>query len=449
MREKTINITVKISVILIFVLFFTINSFFILKKELWIDEVITYKIVSNLSIRQIASGVDVHPFGYYLLMKLLPHTSIYQLRFYSLIIMYFALYSLFIIVKNMYNIKIAFIILLFSSLSATISEYSSQARMYSLLFLFSVLILYYFFTKRYIITLLVVIMSIFTHYYAVFLLIPFTISLYLKEEPEIFRKIMKITMISLVITFAILSLIIYNQFFSNNNPYKITPPIDWSSIHSLPSTIIFQFIIPSSVLSKFLLIYSFIIIFLIIFLLVTFEYDINIETTFLLYSYLTVFFIFSLGFFHQPFHHRYTIMFFPMTYLLLILSTEQKTRLIRNIIYSLLIVFLAINFISYHLHPDNQFIELSKTIECKKNILHETPFSYLPMSVYLPECNHYFAKSSDWKDITYETLYTTPDRINNFNISYDIYIHYFEDLKMPELLKNSNLTTIKLILIKN
>jgi hypothetical protein len=59
------------------------------------------------------------------------------------------------------------------------------------------------------------------------------------------------------------------------------------------------------------------------------------------------------------------------------------------------------------------------------------------------------ANSGDWTGLTYKTLYTTPDSINNDNVSYDVYLHYFEEVKMIELLRNSNLTTIRLILVKD
>jgi len=439
-------------VVIIFILFFTVNFINIFRKDIFVDETITYYIVNKLSLREIVRGVDVHNF-YYFIMKILPHNNIYLLRFYSLIVMSMALYSLFITINKLYNTKTALTILVLSSLSMTISEYSTQARMYSLLFLFSSLMFYSFSTKQYNITLLIIIMSITTHYYAVFLLIPYITTLFLTEKRAIFYKQLKITIITVSILFLILSPIIYNQFFSENNPYKIPPPHDKPTLMSLPSMIIFPLIIPSTVTQPIMMLLSAMMIFLVLYLLFTFNMDFFKKSSqknhkqiniFLLLSYITTFIIFFISFIGFPYHHRYTIMFFPMVYLLLTLSLNQKPMVEQRLITTLFIIFITITFLSYQLNPKDQFIKISKEIKCPSNILHETPFSFLPMSIYLPNCSHYMALSSDWTGFTNDTLYTTKDKINNRNVSYDYYIHYFDILKGMDLLGNSkNITFIK------
>ena len=138
-----------------------------------------------------------------------------------------------------------------------------------------------------------------------------------------------------------------------------------------------------------------------------------------------------------------------MIYLLLSLSIESKTVYIKNSIRIVFIIFLIITSVSYHQNPKNQFVEISKTIECPKNILHETPFSFLPLSIYLSDCNHYMAKDEDWTKLTHETLYTEPNKINNYDISYDIYFHYFKEFKVPAILDKTNMSDLRLIKVKD
>lgn len=431
--------------ILLLFFYFIINIYSLLNVEIWVDESITYNIVNELTLKQIIRGVDVH-YGYYLLMKILPHNNIYLLRFYSLIIMTISLFLLYKITKKLFDNKTSFIILTMSVLSVTISYYGTQARMYSLLFLMSVLIMYYFFTERYNTVISLLCITLFIHYYAIFLFIPFIITLYLTENKYKFWNYLTKTTVCVLISLLILSPVLYNQFFSNNNPYRLKPPSDKPTLISLPSMLIFPIVIPSKILNTMMFVFSFVVIFIIIYLISTVKLDKKI--VFLVTSFLTSVLIFFLAVIIKiPYHHRYLLMFSPMFYSLLSKSVQEKPKFIKYFIYSVLIFFLSITLFTYHKYPEQQFIEISKSIRCPKNVLHETPFSYLPMSIYLPDCNHYMTKKSDWTYVNHETLYTTEDRINNYNVNYDIYIHYFEDFKNPDVLNNTNITTLRLIKI--
>jgi hypothetical protein len=60
---------------------------------------------------------------------------------------------------------------------------------------------------------------------------------------------------------------------------------------------------------------------------------------------------------------------------------------------------------------------------CPANIVHESPFSMLPLEVYLPNCNHYLKTNLTTKQghsAGFDVLY--PKQINNPNITYQYYI---------------------------
>lgn len=450
MTLRTLSSKNKVNTVIIFLLifFFLINIPIIYQKDIFVDEAITYYITNTVSFKEIFMGIDTHPPVYYLLMKILPHNNIYLLRFYSLIIMTISIGLFYVMSEKFFkDSKMSIYLIILIILSQTISEYGTMARMYPLLFLMSVLIMFSFFKKRYNLTITLICISMFVHYYSIFFLVPFVTSLFYIERKD-FKKIMITTFISVFLTLLILSPVVYHQL--TDNPYKLTPPNYRVSLTSVLSMLIFPLVIPSNITTIIPYLISFVVIIFIVYLIITFKHKDNNVYFFLLLSFFSTLLLFFLSyFFNIPYHHRYTIMFFPMLYLIYILSFEKENSLVKFIISVIILIFLCMTFISYHEHPKNVFIEISKTIHCPENILHETPFSYLPMSIYLPNCNHYMANSGDWTGLTYKTLYTTPDSINNDNVSYDVYLHYFEEVKMIELLRNSNLTTIRLILVKD
>ena len=161
-------------------------------------------------------------------------------------------------------------------------------------------------------------------------------------------------------------------------------------------------------------------------------------------------FIFILSFF-IPYHHRYLIILFPPFYIAIGKTLTQVKPYLSMSFLILLIIFFY-SHLNYH---ENKFQLISAQIKQYPNypninILHETPFSFLPLSVYLPDSSHYIAPlvsvstvPTDWA-ITYQALYTRPSHVNNPNISYNIYIHYFDTPRAFNYTNNSsNLTYIK------
>jgi hypothetical protein len=432
-RNEFISI---ICVILFTLLFFFVNCNMILHKDIFIDEVFSYNIPNHISYGKILSGIDTSPPLYYTLLKTLPHDNFFFMRCYSLIIMASAIMLLFIILRDKFGYCTAWIAFLIAIFSSTISEYATQVRMYSLLFLFSVFILEGILQKRYYQSLIFMGLSLLTHYYAVLWFIPFTIAVFIAEK-ERRKKIITIEIIMYIILGLILLTVVYNQFIGYN-PYKVPPPHDPPNFHySFPSMISFMFTNSSTLhLLGFFTVLLFICAF-ISFLIIYKEKDKLVEI-FIPSCFISVLFLFLCAhFLNFPFHHRYFIMFFPVFYTLWARSLVKARVTIRYVLGGILAVFLLTTFINYQLHPSHNFQDIAKGIKCPANILHETPFSYLPMSLYLPNCNHYFAQEEDWLGLTSESFFTSPDRINNMLVQYDYYIHYFEDYKVPEYIFHS------------
>lgn len=422
--------------VLYLVMFFTIvNLKNIFLRDLFVDEVITFNIVNHLSFLDILKGIDVHPPLYYIVMKILPHTLIYFLRFYSLIFFLIAIVILFIDVKKFYSEGTSFLLIVIVLLSTTISEYSTQARMYSLLFLLSTLMLSMMLRKKYYYALGILILSLYTHYYGIFLCIPLFLT-YLKDKKF---KVIIIGILILFVSLLILAPYVYHQF--NYNDYKINPPQNKVSMISFPSMILFPFIIPSDFDGNtFMIICSYLLFFLLLYLIYCFKK----EDMFVILGFSVPIIIFiTLFILKLPYHHRYTIIAFPFVYLYYADTIMRRKEIVSWCILICLVLFLFSSFLSYQRYIPYQLQQMD--IECPANILHETPFSFLPMSIYYPKCLHYFGNEGDWDIINHVTLYTTSDRINNYNVSYNYYIHYFNKYKLENMLNNSfNITPIKI-----
>ena len=419
-------------------IFIISNLMIIMKKEIFIDEVISLKLVQTLPMKELVKGVDVH-FGYYILMKLLPHNSVYMLRLYSLVMMAVAIALLFTFNDRLFGAKVAMLTMIASAFSATISYYAIEARMYALLFLLSVILMYNFLKKNYNIAILILSFMITIHYYAIFMAVPVFVSLLFLKKTFVSR----FAVVCVLAVLVILSPIIYHQL--TDNPYKITPPSQKVTLISLPSLIIFPFLDPSDLHSYALIAFALMIVGILVYLMLTFDYKDNGVRIFFFYSAMTLFIIFSSSLLGAPYQHRYTMIFFPMFYTMLAISFMRLNLRLKVALGYLLSVFIIIGFLSYHVNVPSQLKDISAQIKCPKNILHETPFSMLPMMLYLPDCNHYIAYYSDWEGLTYKTVFSTPDKVNNSNIDYDVYISYYGKLVGTHILDNTCIDCLKVI----
>lgn len=437
-----------ICVILLTLLFFFVNCNMILHKDIFIDEVFSYNIANDISYSKILSGVDTSPPLYYLFLKTLPHDNFFFMRCYSLIIMCSAIMLLFIILRDKFGYHTAWIAFLIAIFSSTISEYATQVRMYALLFLFSVFILEGILQKRYYQSLIFMGLSLLTHYYAVLWFIPFTIAVFIADKDN--RK--KLIWIEIIMYFCIgllLLPVVYNQFIGYN-PYKVPPPHDPPTLYSsFPSMISFMFTNASTLHTLGFFTVLFFICAFILFLIIYLEKD-NLVQVFIPSCFISVLILFfSAHYLNFPYHHRYILMFFPVFYTLWARSFVNTRVFFKYVLIGILSSFLITTFVDYQLHPEYNFQDMAKGIRCPANVLHETPFSYLPMSLYLPNCTHYFAQEEDWTELSSDTLFTSPDRINNDMIQYDYYIHYFDNYKVPEyIFENTNQDSLIVIQLK-
>ncbi len=414
------------------------NSYFSFERDIFVDEVITYNIVNKLSFNTIMEGIDTHPPIYYLLIKSLPHNNFYSIRFYSLIIFSIAFFILYQIVDKHYGFKTAFVVSMFILYSGTISRYATEARMYSLLFLLSVLLIQYVFNKQWYHGLFIVCLMISTHYYAIFITIPFLLTLYFTDKRS--KTILYCIWTICVLIILMLPLIAHQYV---DNPYKIKPPHVKVKAISFISMQIFPFSNPESInnLALQILMYSFLI--FLVFLLAQSKFESHKEL-FLLFSLIPPLILyFNSLFFSLPYHHRYVFMFVPMIFTFYAIPLSK----FKNYFFYMIaiMVFLGLTLHSYHLLPNTLFQEIALDIDCPKNILHETPFSYLPMSYYLPGCDHFLARINMWPDVTNDTLYVREGFIENGDVSYDYFIHYFDKLYGDYLLNNTDKTKLQYI----
>lgn len=443
--KKTRLIHISILSVLI-ISFFSFNLFTITQKDIFVDESISYFLVNTLSYEEILMGVDVHPPIYYVLIKSLPHDNIFTLRIYSLIIMISAIILLASIMYHEFSFKHSLVITLFTTLSMTISHYAIEVRMYALLFLFSVFIFKYMLERNHKLALTFIILSVLTHYYAVFLFIPYVISLFIYDinyqKKSLSESLKRVRIIVLVFLFLMLVLSPYILHQFRDNPYKILPPKSVSTMISIPSMIIFPFLLASEVKSLPIIFYSFIVVIIIILLMIISKRI--MLSNYCIISFFTALLMLLLNFiFNIPYHHRYLFIFFPQIYFMIVDSLNHLKR--GTIITSVILILLLITTVQYHVDPPNDLLELSQSIKCPKNILHETPFSFLPMRLYLPNCNHYLYITKDFMGVTHKTVYTTPKYINNMDVEYDLYIHNFDELLAePILIKSNDVELIRL-----
>jgi uncharacterized membrane protein len=411
------------------------------KKEIFVDETFTFFITNKLSFLQILSGIDTHPPVYYLLIKILPHANMYIIRFISLWIMVTGIALLYYVSKEIFSRKISLSIMFFAVLSETISYYSVEARMYSLLFLFGSCVMMFTFKEKYIHAIVFMALSFLTHYYGIFVVVPaLAVMLYKKEYHKIGILIGVFFIISAF-------LIPYISHQINDNPYKMTPPHDPSNLITLVSMIVFPVVIPTMVdgiamgiASLFILCFSLGMMFLI-------PKDNKPVFIYIITSFLVCFgivFVSMTGLI--PYHHRYLIVLFPALYLgysLALFSIKDKAHLI--VMCVLIFIMMLYVTVASQQNPENEFMSISYSLPCPANVLHETPFSMMPMMVYAPDCNHYLAKNIYWDYITNDSMFTEERFINNANVSYDYYISYFPELRGDYLLNSTDMNHLRVI----
>jgi hypothetical protein len=424
------------------IVFILINIYSLFYKDIFVDEAISINIVQRIPLSELVKGVD-NNYGYYIIMKLLPHPNVWVLRGYSLIIMSIAIFLFYIFMVKMRGRSYAMLLSAIIVLSMTISEYATQARQYSILFLISVIYLYCVYKKNYLATIVLAGVACFFHYYALFLFLPLGLMLFYEKN----WRILLLAVLVGIFTVVLLAPIVGNQLFGEN-PYDLPPPHDAPNLYnSLPSMILFPFAIASKITGIGIFIIAIAVIAITLYLIIFYREDDKRFQCFISSSLLTALLIFLLAYlFHIPYHHRYLIPFLPMFYYVIVTSLIRRHGEKSNITL-IIIFFIAVSSVGWHLHPEVQLQNIAKMINCPANVLHETPFSYIPMAIYLPNCSHYMAKSSDWKGLDYRTLYATPDKVNNPNVTYSYYLHYFEENKAsPELLALSpNVTLIKIV----
>lgn len=157
-----------------------LRLFFLGKVNFWYDEIASFAYASNLSV------FDVHPPFYYSILHLLLNfsTSEFVLRLPSVIADLVSVVLVYAIVHQLFNLRIAVIATLLTSLSPLLIWHAQDARMYSQAVTFSLLTVYCYLRLlnkqslfNWICYTLSATLAIYTHLYTIF--IPVTLSLHL------------------------------------------------------------------------------------------------------------------------------------------------------------------------------------------------------------------------------------------------------------------------------
>lgn len=206
---------------------------------------------------------DVHPPGYYLISKIwvsLFGSSVFSIRFLSLIFSVGIIYLLFLMIKKLFNERAAFWSAMFLALSPFMIRFGQEARMYGVVAFFTTLATYFLVnfiyekkSKWLIWYALAMIVAVYNQYYAFFVVISHWVILAIatpcffkfhwvdsfKKRIGIFNFAWWIANISIVLAYLPWFPIAYRQVTRISGSYWIKP--EWINIRTIPGNLL-QFI---------------------------------------------------------------------------------------------------------------------------------------------------------------------------------------------------------------
>ena len=178
-----------LGVLILLITFIGYLPFFFNNYSLWGDELFTLDLVKlNIIDMFNATAIDIHPPLYYLMIKLFdsisPFSTVVDLKLFSLVAYFFILLTTYIILVKNLNLNIALTYVIVAVSSGKIAQYFFEARMYSLIsplvalaYILGYLIIEKSSRKYVILINIVILSSLYIHYYSVLALIPLFIYL--------------------------------------------------------------------------------------------------------------------------------------------------------------------------------------------------------------------------------------------------------------------------------
>jgi hypothetical protein len=424
-------------------------------KDAWFDESwsILFSQKPFSTILGFPSPLDVHPPFYYLALKIwssfFGYTIIYQ-RLFSVACGMAFLFSILYVTTNLFNLRVGLITTALSAVSLSYVSYSQENRMYALLCVLIIWTYYFWQKERFGWATALFVLALYTHYYSAFFAVYLLYSLPFDSKLRL-RK----ALFSLFYGFlATIPLLIYFYFQASRleRMWLKTP-----SLLSIPSAFYNQFFIPpSGVMANINTIIPFLFIIVVfVYILTVVEYKTPQEKGLLfIFVAIPAVMLFCAFVLHFPYHHRFLLPFAFAGYILLGIAIGNLWDKSRWLTMIMAVGLLCYGVSAYYMYYDGANQELqtigryfivnnlceggfTKTkfnnisgfeLKMPTTILHESPFSQIPMMVYLPNCEHYLRT-----DLTEKQLHSAggdvidSNHINNQYIQYDYYLKSQKD----------------------
>lgn len=371
---------------------------------------------------------DVHPpFSYvagHLFMKIFG-SSPNVLNYMTLLIGIAAMFAIFFVARKWYDDKVAIASTFLFATSLTMIKYVGQeARMYCFIVLLATLSFHFLKEKKWLWFVLVTASMEYFHYYAVFIIIAHIILVYALEID--WKKFVKAQFFVYVLMIPVVIYFVF-QNFGTQGMWLLKPlPM------SIPSAFIFQLFLAGNTafsnVHTILPIFFFVV--LMCFLLLQKFGKVEIGMLMAWSLGILVFLLLAYSPLRLPYHHRFALMFCPLLYMLLGRSLANAFKQWKALGIGLICVWIAIQgvmYVQYYAVPDVELAHAAQFLEpyCKNGsvVLHESPFSLLPLKVYQPECVHIIETNLSLNQLrTAGGAVIEPRLINNASLIPDYYV---------------------------
>lgn len=377
---------------------------------------------------------DVHPPGSYIMLHfwydIVGFNDPYKSRWFSLVFGMAFLAILFMVSRKWYGERTALVTSFLAATGLTFIAYSVEARMYCMVIPLGLLSLYCLKEQKWAGFVFSAGSMIYFHYYTVFILIPIAVFWYFLKLP--FKKIfwsmfgVGLLWLPVVVYFFLQSYGIRAMWL--HRPYLLS----WVSAPA------FQFFIPSSqafsnlqLPTSVMSVLPFLFLFVLLGYLFLVDYKDRLNKAMLWSWSLTIAVMMALAYFppNIPYHHRFLLFLSPLFFLLLGQAVSNAWEKSKAVFVALLVVWFGIQmfmYVDYYSHVDHELQYASEFLKsvCPAVVLHESPFSLLPLRSTNPGCRHVLET-----ELSYNSLRTGGGAViglkdfNNASVKPEYYVY--------------------------
>lgn len=430
MKNKNI-----VTLLFIIVFGFTLRAIVIDKNSYWFDEAYSH----SAAIRPVAflfqnPPPDVHPPLSFILLRawyfLVGFDDPYKSRWLSLLFGMAFIVAIFFVSRKWFGDRTALITAFLVCSSLTLIAYSVEARMYAMIIPIALLSFYFLKEQKWLWFVLSTGSLIYFHYYTVFILIPVCIFWFFLRLPwkKMFWNMFFVGVLwtPAVIYFFLQSYGIKNMWL--HKPYLMS----WISAPA------FQYFMPGNqafsnlqLPNTLYAIIPFVLFFILLGYLFLVDYRSSLNKAMLWSWSVTIAVLLCLAYFppNIPYHHRFLLVVSPLLFLLLGQGINNFWSKSKTVFFALLIVWFGIQmymYADYYAHVDTELKSASKLFDklCPAVVLHESPFSMLPLRSTNPSCHHVLQTSLSKNSMrTGGGSVIEPKDFNNWSIVPDYYVY--------------------------